>query len=260
MIQSQEDLPGTHHPQRKIARELGVSQSSVSRLAHKLKLKPYKRIRVSRRDEKVRSKRKTKCRLLLNSFTAEKVKNIIFTAEKDFTLEVAWNRQNDRVYGKRKIDIAPNRLYHETSRFTKKVMVSAGVSWKGKTRIHFIDTEHTKVNSKSYKNLLEIGLLPYCRRLYPNGDWVFQQDGAPAHTSKTTQEYLDGATPDFIRKDEWPPQSPDCNPMDYAVWDSLSRCLVAGKQDKFTENELIKQIRKSWKDITLGEIQKTISV
>ena len=29
MIQSQEDLPGTHHPQRKIARELGVSQSSV---------------------------------------------------------------------------------------------------------------------------------------------------------------------------------------------------------------------------------------
>ena len=89
MLQSQEDLPGTHHTQRKIARELGVSQSSVSRLAHKLKLKAYKRIRVSRRDEKVRSKRKTRCRLLLNRFTAEKVKNIIFTDEKNFTLEVA---------------------------------------------------------------------------------------------------------------------------------------------------------------------------
>ena len=177
MIQSQENLPCTHHPQRKIARELGISQSSVSRLAHKLKLMAYKRIRVSRRDEKVRSKRKTRCRLLLNRFTAEKVKNIIFTDEKDFTLEVARNRQNYRVYGKRKRDIAPNRLYHEMSRFTKKVMVSAGVSWKGKTRIHFIDT---KVNSESYKNLLEIGLLPDCRRLYPNGDWVFQQDGAPA--------------------------------------------------------------------------------
>ena len=136
MIQSQEDLPGTHHPQRKIARELGVGQSSVSRLAHKLTLKAYKRIRVSRRDEKVRSKRKTRCRLLLNRFTAEKVKNIIFTDEKDFTLEVARNQQNNSVYGKRKRDIALNGLYHETSRFTKKVMVSAGVSWKGKTRIH----------------------------------------------------------------------------------------------------------------------------
>ena len=208
----------------------------------------------------MRSNRKTRCRLLLNRFTAEKVKNIIFSDEKDFTLEVARNRQNDRVYGKRKRDIAPNRLYHETSRFTKKVMVSAGVSWKGKTRIQFIDTECTKVNSESYTNLLEIGL-PDCRRLYPNGDWVFQQDGAPAHSSKTTQEYLDGATPDFIRKDEWPPQSPDCNPMDYAVWDSLSQKVYAGKQDKFTENELKKtQIRNFWKDITLGEIQKTISV
>ena len=147
MIQSQEDLPGMHHPQRKIARELGVSQSSVSRLAHKLKLKAYKRIRVSRRDEEVRIKRKTRCRLLLNRFTPEKVKNIIFTDEKDFTLEVALNRQNYRIYGKRKRDIAPNRLYHETSRFIKKVMVSAGICWKGKTRIHFIDKERTKVNS-----------------------------------------------------------------------------------------------------------------
>ena len=236
MIQSQEDLPGTHHPQRKIARELGVSQSSVSRLAHKLKLKAYKQIRFSTRDEKVRNKRKTRCRLLLNRFTAEKVKNIIFTDEKDFTLEVARNWQNDWVYGKWKRDIAPNRLYHEASRFTKKVMVSAGVSWKGKTRIHFIDTERTKVNSESYKNVLEIGLLPDCRWLYLNGDWV------------------------FIRKDKWPLQSPDCNPMDYAVWDSLSQKVYAGKQDKFTENELKKQIQKCWKDITLGEIQKTISV
>ena len=37
MIQSQEDLPSMHHPQWKIARELGISQSSVSRLTHKLK-------------------------------------------------------------------------------------------------------------------------------------------------------------------------------------------------------------------------------
>ena len=45
-----------------------------------------------------------------------------------------------------------------------------------------------------------------------------------------------------------------------AVWDSLSQKVYAGKQDTFTENELKKQIRKCWKDITLEEIQKTISV
>ena len=67
--------------------------------------------------------------------------------------------------------------------------------------------------------------------------------------SKTTQEYIDGATPDFIRKDEWPPQSPDCKPMDYAVWDSLSQNVYAGKQDKFTENELKKQIESVGKTL-----------
>ena len=57
----------------------------------------------------MRSKRKTRCRLLLNRFTAEKVKNIIFIDEKDFTLEVARNRQNDRVNGKRKRDYITKR-------------------------------------------------------------------------------------------------------------------------------------------------------
>ena len=51
MIQSHEDLRGTHHPQRKIAHELGVSQSSVSRMAHTLRLEAYKRIRVSKSEE-----------------------------------------------------------------------------------------------------------------------------------------------------------------------------------------------------------------
>ena len=67
-----------------------------------------------------------------------------FTDEKDFTIEVAWNRQND-VYGHKKKEIPVGRFYHETSRFSKKVMVSAGVSMRGKTRIHFTDMSKTKV-------------------------------------------------------------------------------------------------------------------
>ena len=47
--------------------------------------------------------------------------SIVFTDEKDYSLEIAKNRQNDRVYGpSKKADIAPNRLYHESSRFHYK--------------------------------------------------------------------------------------------------------------------------------------------
>ena len=37
------------------------------------------------------------------------------------------------------------------------------------------------------------------------------------HTSRVIQAHLEEATPEFIKKDEWPQQSPDCNPLDYAM-------------------------------------------
>ena len=94
--------------------------------------------------------------------------SIVFTDEKDFSLEIAKNCQNDRDYGpSKKADIAPNRLYREFSRLPKKIVVSAGVSWQGKTNIHFIDTQRAKVYSETYINLLHKHVLPVCRTQYP---------------------------------------------------------------------------------------------
>ena len=49
-------------------------------------------------------------------------------------------------------------------------MVSAGVSMRGKTRIHFTDTSKTKVNSECYIKLLNDNLLPDSRTLYPDNN------------------------------------------------------------------------------------------
>ena len=125
---------------------------------------------------------------------------MIFTDEKDLTIEVARNLQNGVVYRHKKKEIPVGWLYHETSRFSKKMMVSAGVSMRGKTRIHFIDTSKTKFNSDWYIKLLDDNLLPDCRTLYLDND--FQQDGVPSHTSRITKEHLDANTPEFIGKDD----------------------------------------------------------
>ena len=170
---------------------------------------------------------------------------MIFTDEKDFTIEVARNHQNDGVYGHKKKEIPVGQLYHETSRFSKKVMVSAGVSMRGKTRIHFIDTSKTKINSECYIKLLDDNLLPDCRTLYPDNDFIFQQDGATSHTSRITQEHLNANMPEFIGKDDWPPQSPDLNPMDYQVW-NLSGKVYEGHSTNFTERELNQKIQQCW--------------
>ena len=54
-------------------------------------------------------------------------------------------------------------------------------------------------------------------RLSSRNNYVFQQDRAPSHTSRVTQAHLEEATTEFTKKDECPPQSPNCNPKDYVM-------------------------------------------
>ena len=59
-----------------------------------------------------------------------------------------------------------------------------------------------------------------CKTLMPEG-YTFQQDSALAHTSCQAQEWVEQHTLDFVNKDEWPPNSPDLNPLDYYVWGAM---------------------------------------
>ena len=114
------------------------------------------------------------------------------------------------------------------------------------------------VNSKTYTILLNKHLFPDCRTLYPQNNNVIQQDGAPSHTSRASPDYLTENTNQFIKKDEWPPQSDDCYPMDYTIWDMLSERVYAGRVHKFTEPELKQKISKVWQEISLTENRASI--
>ena len=116
---------------------------------HRLHL--LKRMRTSAVNANARHSRKTRSQVPYRRFSVATVKKIIFTDEKDFTLEVPTNRQNDRVYAKgRKSDICPNRLYHHRNRFSKKLMVSAVVSWNWKTKIFFSGKAEWRTDSAHF--------------------------------------------------------------------------------------------------------------
>ena len=48
--------------------------------------------------------------------------------------------------------------------------------------------------------------------------YIFQQDGAPAHTSHLVQNWLSDNVDAFWSKEFWPPNSPDLNSLDYYFW------------------------------------------
>ena len=259
LLCSQDDQPGTHLSQRKIAQRLNIERKSVRNIKYKLNKKAFKRLRASRKTPAVREKRKTRARKTLDGYSAIDVKRIVFTDEKNFQIEAPCNSKNDVVYGKSKYEISPARLYKQRSRFPKNVMVSAGISWNGKTAIHFIATGSVRVNSERYVNLLREGLLPDIRRLYPRGNFILQQDGARCHTSRQTSAFLEGEGVEFMGKEDWPPESGDLNPMDYGVWSMLSEAVYHDRAEPFTVEELKEKIIECWKAIPLEKIQHIIS-
>ena len=114
-------------------------------------------------------------------------------------------------------------------------------------------------NADRYQDLLENAILPDCSELNREGNFIFQQDGATSHTANKTQRFLMTENINFIKKNEWPPMSPDLNPMDYAIWPALRELVYCDRIAPFTEEELIEKIRESWNKITIELIRNSVS-
>ncbi|KIH67820.1 hypothetical protein ANCDUO_01845 [Ancylostoma duodenale] len=79
------------------------------------------------------------------------------------------------------------------------------------------------------------------------GNWTFQQDGAPAHKSKKVQRWCRENLTDFIDANEWPANSPDLNVMDYSVWAILEEKACAKQHGSVDALKISR--KKAWEDI-----------
>jgi len=87
-------------------------------------------------------------------------------------------------------------------------------------------------------------LLPDIRKASGSEFFFFQQDSASSHHAKDTVAVLDQETPDFIPSALWPRNSPDLNPVDYAVWSVLQEQVYRTKISNV--DELKRRINSEW--------------
>lgn len=258
MICSQEDQPGTSKSTREIARELGINHMSVWNIVKKdLKLKAFTRVPGQILTTATREKRLSRCKRLLRRLTLTKLKKVFFTDEKAFYIDPPVSSHGRRVWGSRKKStIAPERLIKQRAKFSKHVMVSAGVCFGGKGRLHFVP-EQAKVNAECYITQLLPKLLEDCRNLMGE-DFIFQQDGAPAHTARRAQDFIEQQHQDFIKKDDWPPNSPDLNPLDFYVWGVMLDKFQKHKPKPQSIPELKTLLNEIWDSLPQEQVQKAI--
>ena len=126
-------------------------------------------------------------------------------------------------------------------------MVWAGISAVGRTPLIFVPSR-VKINAATYKELiLEPVVKGLSQIIFKNESFLFQQDGAPAHTANINQSWRRTKISDFTSKVEWPPSSPDLNPMDFSLW-SILETKACAKSHKSVDS-LKKSLLKEWSRI-----------
>ena len=198
LICSQEGNIGKHLSTRQISAELNISRTSVRRIAKEdLNLTSFRRVPAQIISNAVCQKRLERSSALLRRLKVRDTKRVFFTDEKNFYLNPPISNQNNRVWSSgKKADVRPDRLIVEREKFAPHVMVSAGVCFGGKGRLHFVD-EKVKVDAAHCVGHLLPELIADCKCLLPDG-FIFQQDGAPAHTARLEQDWLNVNCPGFI--------------------------------------------------------------
>jgi hypothetical protein len=239
----------------RLAASLETSQRSMHRLLRvDLGVKAFKRQKRQQIPPLNYAKRLERCRAILGR---RDTGPILFTDEKKWTVEEAFNPQNDRIWATSIEEArASNTYYVGRIQNPAYVMVWGAISEEGKFALEFLPDE--KITGHKYRELVLKGVVgPRAAEVFGDRSWTFQQDSAPAHKSNLAHNWLAANVPDFISRDEWPPNSPDLNPCDYYLWGRLED-MVNTKRYESVES-LKAAITAAWDALDNAEVTAACS-
>ena len=113
-----------------------------------------------------------------------------------------------------------------------------------------------RLGADSYIKTMRKIVIPWMDRVAKKHGrpYVFQQDGAPAHTAKRTVDFFNRAGVPFWGPKMWPPSSPDCSPLDYSIWSHVERKACKGRHSSITA--LKRSVNRVWNRIDKPYVRK----
>jgi transposase len=99
-----------------------------------------------------------------------------------------------------------------------------------------------RLNSGVYIRILENVMRPSVTRVYPNQNFIFQQDNCSVHTSHRVATWFQDQNINVL---DWPSRSPDVNPIEN-MWGFLVRHLQKQRQIYRNRQELLTAITDAW--------------
>lgn len=146
-----------------------------------------------------------------------------------FDVDQKRNRRNDRWICRDPSEI-PIVM---KSKYPASLMVLSVLSSDGDVMPPYFFSKAQRLNSENYISILNLHVKPWIESIANGRPYVFQQDSAPAHSSRLTQAWMYQNLHSHWSPDLWPPNSPDCNPLDYYFWG-----VIEGKVNEFKHASL----------------------
>ena len=231
-----------------LAKDLGISRRSVGRIMHDhLRVKAYKMHKVHALTPLQKNTRYKRAKNLLRMAARFQLPNIIFSDEKFFMVQQVLSTQNDRVYLRYRLGENQAHLQVPRTQALASVMAWGAVTADGVGPLLFLP-QGVKINATVYQNsILKGSLKPWADAHFKGQVYTFQQDSAPSHKARNTQEWLRAHVPRFIASEEWPPYSPDLNPLDFLIWSILEAKVCSSRYT--TTDGLKAALMREWKRI-----------
>ena len=240
---------------RNVSQQCPVSKSSVHRILRKsLHYFPYK-IQIGQiLTPDHQERRKSFCQYFIQNFPPDVLCNVLFSDEASFSLNGLVNRQNTRFWGNE-----PPTDIVERSGFSQKLILWCGFSQT--VRLPLVILESTK-DSDVYIDMMKKLVIPELNKAKVSSRIIFQQDGARAHTSKKSLDFLQEVFPAGVISDKlengWPPCSPDLSPVDFWLWGYLRDKVYSAPRPK-TIGELKEKVITCYENIPRWMFRKAIS-
>ena len=172
-------------------------------------------------------------------------RRVVFTDESPFTFRNGNRRLVIRTKKERNKPFAMTG----TVKHDKKINVWGGFCAHGVGHIHRIVGIMDK---DMFKQILIHHVRPTLWSLFPEGNFIFQQDNDPKHKSKICVDYVTRAGWEVL---DWPSQSPDLNPIE-----NLWAILDAQLRDRKPQNEeqLYQTLKEGWENLEVSKLTRLV--
>lgn len=225
---------------RRLSAETGLPLTTCHRAVRKkLKLYPYKISCLQELKGTDLAKRVNYCNWFQQNMTEEQLSLTFFTDEAWIHLSGYVNGQNCRIWSTEN----PHN-YIESPLHSIKIGIWIAIS---RRRIIGPIFFHETLNTQRYLIIFD----EFVNQLtdFERAHCWFQQDSATCHTSTLSMQHISHIFNDrIIRKDLWPPRSPDLTPPDYFLFGALKDKVFS--KNPHTLIELQQQITDAIAEIT----------